>query len=234
MSALVEVFHPHMVKFLPMIAPVSGLALVCETYFLRELFPTAYENSPLMPGRTSLPKAFAAVILCNVVLTCWNLLGLGFRVSSARTECAKLAKEEGDEDAEKRYSVPKLYAEGFSETAEKFNNVQRGHQQALETVAQFIALSLIAGTRFPISAAVFGFLWNVARVQWANGYKISAKDRYGQFGAFFIWIGLFNMLIASIAVSLQFAGIGMPAVADELINTFVTNIKMFVGMTGEL
>jgi len=31
------------------------------------------------------------------------------------------AKKKGDKDAESRYSLPKLYAEGFSQEAKEFN-----------------------------------------------------------------------------------------------------------------
>ena len=56
-----------------------------------------------------------------------------------------------------------------TEEARKFNCVQRGHQQALETYTQFIATSLVGGIRNPITTAFFGVIWCVARLKWAEG-----------------------------------------------------------------
>jgi len=39
----------------------------------------------------------------------------------ARKKYMEAAKKKGDKDAESRYSLPKLYAEGFSQEAKEFN-----------------------------------------------------------------------------------------------------------------
>lgn len=117
--------------------------------------------------------------MCTTV----TLLILGFKVGAARNEykekalkedyepanCCNLfylfgyGKKQQEEKITANFSLPKLYAEGFSVNAKKFNCVQRGHQQAMETYPQFVALSLIAGLQFPVSAALAGLFWNYAR-----------------------------------------------------------------------
>lgn len=55
------------------------------------------------------------------------------------------------------------YAAGDSENAVKFNCVQRGHQQALETYPMFLVLSIIGGIKHPVTTALAGVLWIHAR-----------------------------------------------------------------------
>jgi len=82
--------------------------------------------------------------------------------------------------ARKKFEVkyPKMYAEGDSEEAEAFNNVQRGHQHALETYTQFVVMSLVSGIHFPLTTALSGLLHCKARLEWAKGYEKSADTRY--------------------------------------------------------
>ena len=47
-------------------------------------------------------------------------------------------------------SILSLQAEGFGPIAQEFNNVQRGHQQALETYSSLIAMSMFGGVGYPI------------------------------------------------------------------------------------
>lgn len=69
-------------------------------------------------------------------------------------------------------------------TAAAANCVQRGHQHALETYPQFVALSLIGGLRHPITTALAGIVWTIARLRWAEGYATGDPDkRYAQVGA---------------------------------------------------
>jgi hypothetical protein len=63
---------------------------------------------------------------------------------------------------------PALYATGKDAKSIKFNCVQRGHQQALETFPMLLAASLVGGVRYPVSVAAFGLLWMKARFAWAE------------------------------------------------------------------
>jgi hypothetical protein len=120
--------------------PIAGL-IYGENVYARKLLPNLYSSSPVL----GLPKAFGGVVLVNVVGSSIVLLLLGFKVSSAREACKKKALKDGDTDAEARFSYPKLYAEGFSEEAKKFNCAQRGHQQVLDFLSSIVLLFCCVG-----------------------------------------------------------------------------------------
>ena len=83
---------------------------------------------------------------------------------------------------------PDRYAEGKSKASREFNCVQRGHQQALETLPSFLLLSLVGGLRHPILTALAGVAWIVGRLRWAELYaKHGPEGRYGSFWSRFIW-----------------------------------------------
>lgn len=130
-----------------------------EEFFLRKSIPLLYESkfSPLFS------KAYAGVILINCIGSGLLIVILSFKVSAARSKCIVEAIKEGDKDAEARFNYPKVYAEGFSHSAQVFNCVQRGHQQALETYSQFVVWSILGGLRFPVSSVMGGLVWLLAR-----------------------------------------------------------------------
>ena len=160
------------------------------------------KESSVVPA---LPKAFGITIITNVVWTSVTLIILGTKVGQARSACKDKALKDGDKDAESRFSYPKLYAEGFSEIAQKFNCIQRGHQQALETYPSFIALSLVTALYFPITASIAGVIWNYARLNWADGYATGdPQKRYTHWSARGIWVSLIVVLFGSLCVCGKF------------------------------
>ena len=142
------------------------------------------------------------------------MLGLGFYVGGKRQEFADRGAAAGDADAEKRFKAPQLYAEGLSDTAIAFNCLQRGHQQAMETLPQFMTMSIIGGFTFPLTVSIFGMLWNIGRVQWALGYEQSAGERYkGGPLTFFIWVALVVNMFACVLVATDMLfGVGLPLI----------------------
>ena len=74
--------------------------------------------------------------------------------------------------ARKAFNVPypALYAESSHKNAKEFNCVQRAHQNSLENLISFYPLLILAGARFPITAAVAAVLYNVGRILYFNGY----------------------------------------------------------------
>lgn len=177
------------------IAPAVGL-LAGEHFYIRPTFAPIYGSSSLLPF---LPRAYGGVLLVNVVGSSLALIVLGGKVGAARKQFIEKAKKDGDNEAEARFSYPKLYAEGFSELAKKFNCVQRGHQQALETYPSFVALSLIAGIKYPVATMAGGLLWTVARFAWAAGYSTGEPSkRYDNLLAVGIWTSLFVQLAGAI------------------------------------
>jgi glutathione S-transferase len=178
---------------------IAGLLCV-EHFFLRRQAPLA-QALYARDAETRLERAYFGVLLLNCVLSSVVLLLLGFRVSRAREECTQMAKLNKDPDAEARFGYPKLYAEGFSAEARKFNCVQRGHQQAFETLSGFLVCSLIGGLGFPVSCALGGCLWSYARWQWFSGYASGVpSNRYSDFFSRGIWSGYLLQIVAALVV----------------------------------
>lgn len=98
-----------------------------------------------------------------------------------------------------------MYAEGDSEEAKKFNSVQRGHQQALETYTQFIALSMVSGLRFPVLTSAMGALWSVARLKWADSYASGGPEkRYsGHWLGKHVWTPLISLSLMVLYVAAE-------------------------------
>merc|ERR1711944_336133 len=76
----------------------------------------------------------------------------GFLVGKARTKY--------------KVELPTMY----SDTETTFNCYQRVHQNTLERVTVFLVLLLAAGLFNPKMAAIFGFIWVIARVIYSIGY----------------------------------------------------------------
>mmetsp|Transcript_24208 Transcript_24208/g.24821 ORF Transcript_24208/g.24821 Transcript_24208/m.24821 type:complete len:197 (-) Transcript_24208:96-686(-) len=168
--------------------PLSIASLYLESNILPDYLPSfLFNNSIEIPLKTS----YGGVIIVNVVLSGLYLVILGFKVGSARKKYTEKAIKDGEENAEQRYNLPNLYADGNTENARLFNCVQRGHQQALETYPQFLAFSLIGGLRFPIFTTINGLLWIYARAKWAEGYATgNPNNRYSHWASRGIWHSL--------------------------------------------
>lgn len=191
------------VKFMAKtVVPIAGL-IAAEHYFLRTKVPKLYEISSALPV---IPRAYAAVLVANLVLSGFLLIYLGLQVASARTTYKEKAAKDGDKDAEERFSYPKMYAEGFSQHAKQFNCVQRGHQQALETYTFFVVGSVIGGFKFPVTTALAGVLWLVARYVWARGYKTGEpSNRYQNFLSHGIWTSLLMVMATTLSTAVWLA-----------------------------
>merc|ERR1712195_120495 len=139
-----------LVKFIGGAGVVVAVLAQAEKYVI-ELLPQSVADSV----QVKLPKLYGAVIVSNLCLSTVTLMLLGSRVGRARKECKELAEKEGEDT--KQFEYPNMYVSGDSERAMYFNCTQRGHQQALETYASFVGLSLVGGIRHPIitSAARF-------------------------------------------------------------------------------
>lgn len=73
-----------------------------------------------------------------------------------------------------RYEVnyPHLYADKDNcpneECRNKFNCVQRAHQNSLENLPSFLSLLLLAGVRHPVTSAIAGAIYLIGRVIYFN------------------------------------------------------------------
>jgi len=160
-----------MSRVVGMMAGCAGLCYAekfLTANILAKFAPELVAPSPMLGGLVS--QLYGGVVLVNVVGSSFMMMYLSFMPGAARKTFTEKAKAAGDKDAEERFSLPKLYAEGFSKEAKEFNCHQRAHQQALETYSNFVACSIIGGIRQPLLTSLAGLLYIVARVKWAKGY----------------------------------------------------------------
>eukprot|EP00873_Tetraselmis_striata_P035262 jgi/Tetstr1/455526/TSEL_042350.t1 len=106
--------------------------------------------------------------------------------------------------ARKKFGVkyPAVYATGDSPEANQFNCTQRGHQNSLESLPSFLALLLVAGFKFPLTAAIAGVVYTVGKIVYINSYSSGDPNKRVQ-GAF-SYFGLFTLIgcVIRFAISL--------------------------------
>lgn len=66
---------------------------------------------------------------------------------------------------------PSMYAEGNSEAAVRFNCTQRAHLNTLEYLPNVLALQMLMGLQYPVTAAALGAAWTLGRLIYAAGYS---------------------------------------------------------------
>ena len=99
-----------------------------------------------------------------------------------------------------------MYADSATPDGKKFNCVQRGHQQALESYPTFLALSLIGGVGHPLLTTASGAAWISARLRWAQDYAAYGPEgRYNGKWSRFIWWSLIAGMAASLSTAAQIA-----------------------------
>lgn len=133
----------------------------------------------------TIPADFGYVILTSVA-SIFVIMWKGFKVGMAR----------------KKYEVP--YPKMYSDD-DRFNCVQRAHQNTLENYPQFLILLIFGGLTFPKLSAVAGGVWLLGRIVYALGYYTGdpSKRMRGAFGYF----GLLAMLVFSITTGLRYIGV---------------------------
>jgi glutathione S-transferase len=84
---------------------------------------------------------------------------------------------------------PAAYAPASRTDAEahRFNCAQRAHSNYVENQPSFLVVLLLAGVRFPITAAVLGAAWNVARYTYAVGYSQGEETGKGRYKGISFW-----------------------------------------------
>ena len=147
-------------------------------------------ETQLLSSRENNIRLFGLVIVSNLLASGVTMISLGMRVGKARTEY--------------KVPLPAMYANENTEDAKKFNSVQRGHQQALETYPFFLAGSAIAGTRFPVTTSLAGLLYCAARIKWADNYRDEGADnRYNSWLAKQIWTPLVILMLSSLGLATE-------------------------------
>ncbi|OWF42712.1 microsomal glutathione S-transferase 3-like isoform X1 [Mizuhopecten yessoensis] len=132
-----------------------------------------------------LPPAFGFVVLTTVA-SVFLLQWLGIKVAMAR----------------KKYEVsyPKMYSGD-----DRFNCVQRAHQNTLEVYPTYLILQILGGLYAPKLGAVCGLIWIAGRVAYALGYYTGdpEKRKWGAFG----YIGLLTLLVCAVMFGLSLLGL---------------------------
>jgi len=105
--------------------------------------------------------------------------------------------------ARKEFDVqyPSLYAEGSSAKAKAFNCVQRGHQNSLEGLPNFLALLLSASLVYPRASAVAAAVYNVGVVLYMNGY--ATGDPKNRSRGAVKYLGLLFLLGANVRIAVN-------------------------------
>ena len=156
-----------------MIGGIASATIVLqwiEHAVIAKFVPLLYAKSEYC---SVVPRSYGFVLLFNIVIPTLVLGYLGCKVSKAREQFKEQAKKDGGEADEALFAYPNMYVPGNSETANKFNSIQRGHQQALETIAQFMCMSLVGGIESPLCVAFGGIAFCIGRLAYAHTY---AKD----------------------------------------------------------
>jgi len=182
----------------------AGFALA-GSYLESKYGPPANKDGPLglttLAGLTPLIFTYASF---------WSITYGFVAVNAARKKALENAKKDGEANAEENYSLPNLYAQGFSKHAKEFNCVQRSHQHIFETFTQAITTSLIACVSFPITAAIGSLAYILGRKALSAGYANSDGDpskRYSSALAPFTWYGLMgNTFLAFLSCVNMIAG----------------------------
>lgn len=135
-----------------------------------------------------LPSHYGVVIIGNIVAPFITSMYLGSVVMTAR----------------KTYDVqyPNLYAvPGTHKFADAFNNVQRGHQNMLESAMFYIPMSLVAGLKHPLAVGIGGVFYCIGCLGFQAGYKLGPEKRNSGLGVL-KYVGLLTTLVCSIKLAI--------------------------------
>mmetsp|Transcript_4629 Transcript_4629/g.10128 ORF Transcript_4629/g.10128 Transcript_4629/m.10128 type:complete len:152 (+) Transcript_4629:188-643(+) len=99
---------------------------------------------------------------------------------------------------------PNLYATpGFHKKADDFNRIQRSHQNYMEMLDSYIAMTLLGGLKHPISCAVGTIFYYVGAFLYQKGYIDTTLTvgtaRYKKGGAL-KWIGFLTSFFSTISL----------------------------------
>ncbi|XP_048769191.1 microsomal glutathione S-transferase 3-like [Ostrea edulis] len=124
---------------------------------------------------------FGYVVLV-MIFSVFVLMWMGFKVGAAR----------------KKYEVP--YPAMYSND-DRFNCVQRAHQNTLENYPSYLLMQVLSGLFAPKIAAVSGVIWCVGKIFYARGYYTGDPSKRIQ--GSFAYIGLLIMLVCSVLFGLN-------------------------------
>ncbi|PQE21653.1 glutathione S-transferase protein [Rutstroemia sp. NJR-2017a WRK4] len=97
-----------------------------------------------------------------------------------------------------KVDYPAAYAPSSRTDAEahRFNCAQRSHSNYTENHVSAVLPLLIAGTKFPLTAAAMGGAWTVSRYMYMRGYSQGGEGGKGRYKGIYFWLfqlGLMGM-----------------------------------------
>mmetsp|Transcript_13058 Transcript_13058/g.45656 ORF Transcript_13058/g.45656 Transcript_13058/m.45656 type:complete len:170 (-) Transcript_13058:183-692(-) len=153
-----------------------------------------------------IPASFGYVIIINICLSGLNnFLLLGGLVMKARAAARKDYAHLIDYPMMQAYVDPTDKDTKKRELAFKFNSAQRGHYNAVETIGNFLAMSIVVGLFHPITTAVLGAVWNVGTYVYAKNYAENGpKSRYSGLGGLGR-LGFFGLFLIGVITGVELA-----------------------------
>jgi len=135
----------------------------------------------------SVPKEYGYVLLTatgTFFLSTWHAMRVGpFRKAAGVPYPNQYASPEEIATAATPEKAQSLHL---------FNCAQRAHYNYLENYVAFLPAMLLAGLRFPVSAAVTGLLWAGFRTAYAVGYtRADKKNGKGRLAGSGFWLAQF-------------------------------------------
>jgi glutathione S-transferase len=95
-----------------------------------------------------------------------------------------------------KVDYPAAYAPSSrtDDEAHHFNCAQRSHANFTENHTSMLPALLLAGLRFPITAALMGMGWTVSRYLFMVGYSTSGKGGKGRYKGVTFWLFQFGLI----------------------------------------
>ncbi|XP_060071645.1 glutathione S-transferase 3, mitochondrial-like [Ylistrum balloti] len=106
-------------------------------------------------------------------------------------------------EARRMYSIPDPRM--YSANDDRFNCIQRAHQNTLEVYPTYIILQIFGGLYAPKLGAVSGLIWMAGRVAYALGYYTGDPEK--RKNGFFGYIGILTLLVCTVMLGLSLLGI---------------------------
>ena len=112
-------------------------------------------------------------------------------------------------NARKKYDVqyPLLYAPPGHKYEQKFNSVQRAHQNTLESYS-FVMLNMcVNGLVYPVTSAAFGAIYCIGRIVYGYGYA-SGGPQGRMFGGILSHLGDIPLVVTSLKIAYDMISAG--------------------------
>ncbi|KAG9232042.1 hypothetical protein BJ875DRAFT_381630 [Amylocarpus encephaloides] len=89
-----------------------------------------------------------------------------------------------------KVNYPAAYApeSRTDDAAHRFNCAQRSHANFVENQASMLGALMVAGVRFPLTAAAMGLAWSASRYLYMTGYNKGGEGGKGRYRGISFWL----------------------------------------------